>query len=122
MADGLETVSVTQAHAELKFGKAALIDVRRPDEWQSTGYPEGALLLTMGEPGFFERISEIAQNDSSARLLITCRTGARSGSVQGVLTQMGYTNVVNVRGGFIGTATDPGWTQAGLPVAQYDGD
>ncbi len=118
----LETISVTQAHAERVAGTAILIDVRRPDEWQSTGVPEGAELLTMGDPDFLTRIDQLTGGDKAKRLLFTCRTGARSGNVQQALSEMGFSNVVNVRGGFIGNGVDPGWSQAGLPVASYSED
>jgi rhodanese-related sulfurtransferase len=118
----LETVSVTEAHAEVLAGRSLLIDVRRPDEWAATGAPEGAVLLTMGGDDFLEAIEKLTGGDKTRRLLFTCRTGARSGNVQAALSGMGYTDVVNVRGGFIGTPADIGWSQAGLPIAIHSGD
>jgi rhodanese-related sulfurtransferase len=118
----LETVSVFEAHAEQKAGKAILIDVRRPDEWESTGVPAGAELLTMQDPAFLSRIEALSGGDKTRRILFTCRTGARSGNVQQALHDIGYTDVVNVRGGFVGNGIDLGWSQADLPVATYSGD
>jgi rhodanese-related sulfurtransferase len=116
----LETVSVSEARDQQVAGKAILIDVRRPDEWAMTGVPQGAVLLTMGDPDFLARIEELTGGDRSRRLLFTCRTGARSGQVQHALNGLGYSNVVNVRGGFVGNGIDPGWSQAGLPVVQFE--
>jgi rhodanese-related sulfurtransferase len=115
----LETVSTIEAHQQTVAGDALLIDVRRPDEWAMTGVPEGAVLITMGDPDFLAKIEQVTGGDRSRRLLFTCRTGARSGQVQHALSGVGYTNVVNVRGGFIGNGVDPGWSQAGLPVLRY---
>jgi rhodanese-related sulfurtransferase len=112
----LETVSVDEAHAEVVAGKALLVDVRRPDEWALTGTPQGAHRLTMDDPEFLTKIDKLTGGDKTRRLLFTCRTGARSGSVQRGLSDMGYSNVVNVRGGMMGTGTDPGWAMAGLPI------
>jgi rhodanese-related sulfurtransferase len=117
----LETVSVSEAHAEVTAGEALLIDVRRPDEWAATGVPEGASLITMSDEDFLEQIEALTGGDKGRRLLFTCRTGARSGTVQAALAAQGYSNVVNVRGGFVGTPSDPGWSQAGLPVTEYSG-
>jgi rhodanese-related sulfurtransferase len=118
----LESVSVTEAYQEVQAKSAILIDVRRPDEWEATGVPEGAHLLTMNDPDFLQSIEALSGGDKTKRLLFTCRTGARSGSVQQALLNIGYSNVVNVRGGFIGNGIDPGWSQAGLPVAEYNDD
>jgi rhodanese-related sulfurtransferase len=115
----LETVSVLEAHADVQAGTAMLVDVRRPDEWEATGVPAGAELLTMNDPAFLSRIEALTGGDKARRLLFTCRTGARSGSVQQALHDLGYSNVVNVRGGFIGNGVDPGWSQVDLPVASY---
>ncbi len=118
----LETVSVREAHQESSTGKAILVDVRRPDEWASTGVPAGAVLINMGDPDFLSRIESLTNGDRTKRILFTCRTGARSGNVQAALSQMGYSDVVNVRGGFMGTPADIGWSQADLPVEPYSGD
>jgi rhodanese-related sulfurtransferase len=112
----LETVSVSEAHEEVKSGAAILVDVRRPDEWALTGTPSGAHRITMEDPTFLAQIEALTGGDQTRRLLFTCRTGARSGSVQRGLAELGYSNVVNVRGGMMGTPSDPGWAMSGLPI------
>lgn len=51
-----------------------------------------------------------------AKVLVGCRTGGRSARACEVMSQMGYTNVANVRGGFVGAMDNFGRSpsQAGV--------
>jgi rhodanese-related sulfurtransferase len=57
-----------------------------------------------------------------AKLVIGCKTGGRSARACEEMSQMGYTNVANVRGGFIGQmdslgqVSEPGWSMRNLPT------
>jgi rhodanese-related sulfurtransferase len=63
-----------------------------------------------------------------AKLVIGCKTGGRSARACEVMSQMGYTNVANVRGGFMGAmdnlgrVTEPGWSMLNLPTCTECGD
>jgi rhodanese-related sulfurtransferase len=46
------------------------------------------------------------------RLLMVCRSGARSGRAAAALLGMGFTDVTNLTGGMLA------WDAAGLPVVQ----
>ena len=66
---------------------------------------------------------------SDAKLLIGCQVGGRSARAAQLLAAQGYTDVVNVKGGFgghrdpaTGQVVDEGWAPAGLPVKSGDSD
>ena len=81
-----------------------VLDVREPDEY-AAGHLPGVTLIPMGEVA--ARLSEIPTDKS---VIVTCRSGNRSGQIVEFLTQQGYTNVHNMRGGILA------WEAAGLPV------
>jgi sulfur-carrier protein adenylyltransferase/sulfurtransferase len=62
-----------------------------------------------------ERIDELAP-DTSQRLILYCRSGARSARAANLLKeQFGYDNVANVEGGILA------WQEQGLPVEEAEG-
>ncbi len=83
-----------------------VIDVR--EQWEyDEGHIPGITLLPMGEVP--ARMSEIP---TDKEVIITCRSGNRSGQVAEFLRQQGYDNVHNMEGGILA------WEAAGLPVDQ----
>jgi sulfur-carrier protein adenylyltransferase/sulfurtransferase len=71
-----------------------VIDVREQNEWDA-GHVAGATLLPLREVP--ERIGQVAP-DHDAPLLLHCAVGARSGRAAAYLVQLGYTNVVSLKG------------------------
>ncbi len=57
-----------------------------------------------------------------AKLVVGCKMGGRSARACEILSQMGYANVSNIRGGFVGAVdnfgrvTEPGWSMLNLPA------
>ena len=84
-----------------------LLDVREKEEFRQ-GYVPGALSLPRG---FLEMRVEEAVPDKAAPIVAYCAGGTRSLLAGRILKELGYTNVVSMRGGF--TA----WKNQGLPVA-----
>jgi len=80
-----------------------LIDVREYAEFAG-GRIAGAKLLPLGE---LER--RHAELDHTKPIYVMCRTGRRSGEAQKKLESLGFTNVVNVAGGF------EAWKKEDLP-------
>jgi len=76
---------------------AMLIDVRSVGEYQS-GYIDGAVSLPLGEVS--DRIHSVVP-DKGTPVIVYCQSGARSASAKNILSDMGYTNVVN--GGGVGS-------------------
>jgi sulfur-carrier protein adenylyltransferase/sulfurtransferase len=86
-------VSAAEAVALARDGYR-VIDVREQSEWDS-GHVAGATLLPLGDVR--ERIGEVVP-DKDALLLLHCAVGARSARAAGWLTELGYTNVVSLKG------------------------
>src|SRR2546425_9201799 len=83
-----------------------LLDVREKEEFRQ-GYVPGALSLPRG---FLEMRVEETVPDKAAPIVAYCGGGTRSLLAGRILKELGYTNVVSMRGGF--TA----WKKRGLPI------
>lgn len=83
-----------------------VLDVR--EQWEyDEGHIPGVVLIPLAEiPG---RMSEIP-NDKE--VIVTCRTGNRSGQATDFLRQNGFDNVHNMQGGIVA------WEQAGYEVSR----
>ena len=81
-----------------------VLDVREQIEYDEKHIP-GVTLLPMSE--IQSRLDEVPKDKE---VIITCRTGNRSGQVTQFLTQNGYDNVHNMQGGIVA------WEEAGFPV------
>lgn len=77
-----------------KEGNSILIDVRTPSEF-SMGYIEGAVNIPIDQ--FRERINEVPKDK---RIVLYCQVGARGYFVERLLRQNGYTDIVNLSGGY----------------------
>ncbi len=89
------SVDVHTVYALLKSPDILLLDVREPDEY-TAGHIPGITLIPMGEiPG---RLSELPTDKP---IIVTCRTGNRSGQVVEFLRGQGFTNVHNMDGGIV---------------------
>jgi rhodanese-related sulfurtransferase len=84
-------VDPDDAHAMLDEG-AALLDVREQEEWDA-GHLAGAQFIPLGE--LTARIGELPRD---GRILVICRTGARSDRAAEFLVGQGF-DAVNVDGG-----------------------
>ncbi len=110
----IETVSPTDAAAEAAAGTAVLLDVREPVEWEhhiagSVQIPRG-LLEFAADPVSPRHKAEL---DPAGRVIVYCRSGARSVLACETLKAMGYENVANLEGGF------GAWQAAGLPSNEH---
>ena len=108
-------ITVTLAREELDKGQAALlVDVREPAEWEK-GHIPGAVLAPRGmlewyaDPSTPYAKPELTTK-RDAHIIIACASGGRSILAAETLKKMGYTNVVNMTGGF------NEWSKQGLPV------
>ncbi len=87
-------ITAMDASTLLQEGKAKLIDVREPWEYQ-TAHVEGSVLIPMGEiPARAHQ-----ELDPDDRLLILCHHGARSLSVTNWLRQQGFESAQSIAGG-----------------------
>jgi rhodanese-related sulfurtransferase len=105
------------------------LDVRSVPEFEA-GHAPGAINIPIMHftPGTgmspnqeFTAVVEAAL-PKDAKLVIGCKSGGRSARACDVMSQMGYTNVANIRGGFVGAmdnfgrVTEPGWSMLNLPT------
>ena len=113
-----EALSVAEAHKQAADGRLALIDVRRPDEWKRTGIPQGAEPLDMRRDDFVQALSAIVGSDKSQPIALICARGVRSAQVALRLTEAGFTHIIDVPEGMLGSRAGPGWLDAKLPTQE----
>lgn len=95
----VKTVHALQDHPDV-----FLFDVR--EEWEyANGHIPGILLIPMESVP--TRLDEIPQDKS---VIVTCRSGNRSGKVAEFLRMQGYSKVHNMLGGILD------WEESGLAV------
>jgi|WetSurMetagenome_2_1015567.scaffolds.fasta_scaffold38996_3 phage shock protein E len=81
-----------------------ILDVREQSEYDA-GHIPGVTLIPLNDVA--NRLSEIPKDKP---VIVTCRSGNRSGQATDFLRQQGYTNVHNMTGGL------NAWQQAGYAV------
>ena len=86
-------------------GAAVVVDVREASEWEQ-GYLPGASHVSKS---YIEQQIEGVAPDRSAQVILYCAGGVRSLFAAQTLTDMGYTDVASMSGGF------QAWKSAGLP-------
>jgi len=97
-------------------GDIILIDIRTPAEWKKTGIGASARTISMHLPGFFDKMKKVVRGDKSKTLALICARGDRSNRMQTALVERGYTNVIDVAEGMLGSKAGPGWIARGLPL------
>jgi molybdopterin/thiamine biosynthesis adenylyltransferase/rhodanese-related sulfurtransferase len=102
-------VSPDEVKSRLDAGKAGvLLDVREKEEVRQ-GFVPGAVAVPRG---FLEMQVEEKVPDKSTPVIAYCAGGTRSLLAGRILKELGYTNVVSMKGGF------SGWKNKGLPVQE----
>jgi len=110
------TLDAESAFQRVQAGELLLVDIRQPDEWAETGSPQGAQRLNLRSPDFIDRLSRLAEGDRTRPIALICASGGRSARTAQALTEAGFTNVLDVSEGMLGSAAGPGWIARGLPV------
>ncbi len=103
----VQEITPQEAYEELQSGDVFLLDTREPHE-NAEIRVEGSKLIP---PAMVADEIGNAVPDKSQRILIHCRSGARSAAAAETLIGMGYEDVVNVAGGILE------WEAQGLPTA-----
>lgn len=85
-----------------------IVDVREPQEHRQGMVPGSEPMPLASLPA---RLNEFSRDE---KLVLVCRSGARSAQACMFLQQQGYDNVFNLRGGIIG------WAGSNLPIAQLN--
>ena len=129
MATNVKRVSPAEAHALTRDGYV-YVDVRTEQEF-AQGHPAGAYNIPLmnqaasgmvPNPDFLKVVQRTFPAD--AKLVLGCRSGARSLRAAETLLGAGYSDIVDQRAGFdgprdaFGATTEAGWGPAGLPVSR----
>lgn len=101
-----EEVDVHTVASVMDRDDVYLLDVREPWEYEEAHIP-GVTLLPMGEVP-----DNLDQIPTDKHVIITCRSGNRSGQVAQLLADSGFENISNMTGGILE------WQAAGYPVEQ----
>lgn len=102
-------------------GEIILIDIRRPEEWKSSGVATPALTITMHQNprAFFNRVHRALGYDMNKPVAIICAVGVRTRYMQAQMKRVGFLNVVDVSEGMIGGKHGTGWIKSGLPIRRW---
>ena len=106
------------AHAQALAGDILLVDIRRPDEWARTGSGEGANRLDMRREDFIDALLTLTDGKPDQPVALICARGVRSARLSNRLAEAGFTNLIDVPEGMLGSGAGPGWLKRGLPVVQ----
>jgi rhodanese-related sulfurtransferase len=109
-------LSPPDAHALALLGEITLIDIRRPDEWAQTGSGEGARRLDMRRNDFIPELMKLVGGDPSKPVAVICARGHRSFRMSRTLKNAGFTNIIDVPEGMLGSRAGPGWIARNLPL------
>jgi rhodanese-related sulfurtransferase len=83
-----------------------VLDVRTPSEYRN-GHLKDAVLIDFMGKDFEEKVKGL---DKSKTYLVHCQVGGRSAKACTKLDQLGFTNVINLEGGY------KAWEKAGKPI------
>ena len=101
------TVKADVLKAQIDAGSAPfMIDVREASEIETSGYIAGAVNLPIRN--LLQNLDKLPAQDQP--IVIYCGSGHRGAMAMAALRFLGYTNVLNLGGGF------GGWTKAEFPV------
>jgi rhodanese-related sulfurtransferase len=114
--NGAEALTPAQAHEAALAGALILVDIRRPDEWTRTGIGEGATPLDMRRSDFEDALLAASQGDPARPIALICARGVRSRRMSERLKAAGFTRIIDVPEGMLGSGAGPGWLGRGLPV------
>jgi glyoxylase-like metal-dependent hydrolase (beta-lactamase superfamily II)/rhodanese-related sulfurtransferase len=110
VVDGVSEITCDDVKAHLSLvdsKKIRLIDVRRPDEFNSEyGHIHGAELITLGP----DLTAFLEKGDRNEEIVFICRSGGRSGSATVESIRLGYKFTINMLGGMIR------WSENNFPV------
>jgi glyoxylase-like metal-dependent hydrolase (beta-lactamase superfamily II)/rhodanese-related sulfurtransferase len=103
LVDQVPQITVQDLHREIEH--VQVVDVRQPGEWEQ-GHIEGAMLKPL--PKLTAMLEGL---DRSRPVAVHCKSGYRSSIASSLLKREGFSEVMNVIGGF------DAWKTCGLPCA-----
>jgi len=101
-------IAPAEAKKLIDAGGVTVLDVRTPGEW-STGYVPSATLANWNDAQFESIVRKL---DKKKPVVVYCAVGGRSAKASARLTELGFTNVMDLSGGI------SAWKNANLPVVK----
>lgn len=112
-------LTVAEAYQRAQSGEITLVDIRTPLEWQAVGVPVGGHQIDMRRQDFIDAVAAVASEDLSAPIALICARGVRSARMTLALSEAGFTNIIDIPEGMLGSRAGPGWVASNLPVARW---
>ena len=111
-----DDLTVTQAYEAARDQRILLVDIRRPDEWAATGIGEGAVPLDMRRDDFIPALLNATSGQRDTPVALICARGVRSRHLSARLRDAGFTQIIDVPEGMLGSGAGPGWLASDLPI------
>ncbi len=113
-------ISGAEALERSQRGEVTIIDVRSPQEWKQTGVPAGAHPVTIHDPqgleGFVQAMRRSVNGKLDTPVALICARGNRSTRALNALQAAGFTQVLNIKEGMLGSTSGSGWLAQDLPL------
>lgn len=113
-----DDLTAPEALRAAKQGQITLVDIRRPDEWARTGIGQGAVPIDMRRADFIEALLRQTNGAKDSPIALICARGVRSAHFSARLAQAGFSQIIDVPEGMLGSGAGSGWVQRGLPVVR----
>lgn len=111
-------LNVKQAQLAAQAGEIILVDIRRPDEWAATGIGKGAVPIDMRRSDFVDVLLAQTGGKTDTPVALICARGVRSAHMTARLKAAGFSQIIDVPEGMLGSGAGPGWLKSGLPVVK----
>lgn len=113
-------LTAPEALAAAEAGTITLVDIRRPDEWARTGIGQSAVPIDMRSDRFLQDLLALTHGRTDQPVALICARGVRSARMAQALKEAGFTQILDVPEGMMGSGAGPGWLNRGLPVVAPD--
>ncbi len=115
-------LTVSEAHDMAAAGAIFLIDIRRPDEWARTGVGAPAIPIDMRRDDFEAVLTSVFDHFGARPVALICARGVRSNRMTARLRDAGFTDIIDVPEGMLGSGAGVGYLERGLPLRQPTDD
>lgn len=105
---GQETVTASKFNTIIEGGDVVIIDVRTPQEY-AEAHLNNSVNINYYDSDFLRKIEGLAIGKES-KVLVYCKSGGRSSGAMNKLSEAGYSEIYNLKGGITS------WIGQGLEV------
>lgn len=113
------TISASAAAKSAANSQILLVDIRTPAEWRQTGIAASARPLSMLDPAFTAKLLRLVNSNRDHPIALICARGGKSKQMSARLAATGFTRIIDVPEGMLGSGWGPGWIAQGLPMRTY---